>query len=517
MKSVWHLMGHDVRVHWRLMVAWTLLLAAHPIVAVLASPAAPMLGGGGTSTATAAAFIGARLVLCAVLVIALVQQDAPHSDLASWRTKPISPVAMATAKGITVAAATLLLPVIVVLTVAALAEVPLADWPGIALRIVATDGALVGVVLASAAFTRHASTALVTVVGVLAGAILIFGTAARVTTRMVDHTGRVWLAADPFMALPTLVLICAVTSWTVALLAWSGHRRRRAMLAVVAGGAVALLAAWYVPAARLHHRETPAPPPTMTLRLSSTDVRARTLPGGDRQVALLTTYDTEGSASASVERLWLSEGRLDLGAGTKPARGLRDPTIASPSARREALVGVVSAAEFATAMGRRARFRGRFQLETRLGRVIDAGPLSTGLHLVSRRATFRGAATASDDIAVARGALTVVSRPMAPVPGIDFFLRESQTGTRVGPLFVWHARTALSYLALLPTLTRPFEWDTVELRLPGSLSAGVDVSATTLELQETTDPNLRLNVDATLEFTVPAAISAPDTPAQVRR
>ena len=126
----------------------------------------------------AAGLVGARVVIGAAVIATLVQADSPIDDRAFWRTRPISPATMAGAKLTLACLVFVLVPLLVVLSVAAAVQLPARHWPAAVLGVVLGEVPLVMLAVVVAARTRRSSTALVGLAGVLVLLLLCAGSAA---------------------------------------------------------------------------------------------------------------------------------------------------------------------------------------------------------------------------------------------------------------------------------------------------------------------------------------------------
>lgn len=469
MTRVLHLMRHDVGQHWRLLLAWTVLIVAHPAVSLLSRgdgrEATPGLG-----PTVGLLVIGVRLLMGAVLTLGIVQQDAPLDDRTFWRTRPIAPRTMGLAKLALVALVMLGVPLVVVGVVAWLAKVPLSYWPTMASHILLLDGTMVGLILLGGVLTRHLSSGLVAVITTVSVALVGFGYASRPGVVTYAHDTSWMRQVDPVYALPTLLMICVLALWSMALLLWSGTPGRLRALIVGVIAATLLLTAWYFPGARLHRRLIPSDAPRLRLRLAASGVHATRLPTTPERIALLTTATVEGRERDALQALWLATGTIDVGEGPRNARTPRDPNVGNrPGEEPRALLAVISPEEFAAMQGRRVQIRARYTADVRSEQKLATAPLAPGAVLVTPLGSLRVTSVSPASGAIAAADLTVLRRLPERGRGLDLFLRDGVTGPRIGPLFLWHARTPLSYLLQLPTLARPFEWDAIAA--PGRQSA----------------------------------------------
>jgi hypothetical protein len=509
-----HLLYHDVRQHWRMLLAWTLLIAVQPFASVLfrGDPGKPAAIDG---VIPALLVIGARLLVGAVLVMTLVQQDAPLDDRTFWRTRPIPPATMAVAKLLLVALVLLGWPLLVTLGVALVAQVPLWYWPAIAFQVLVIDGTIIGVALVSAALTRHLSTGLVVAILTVLLALAVYSFALRTGVRYEEPVPGKTLLADPKYALPTVLLVLVLGLWTMACAVWWGVRGRQRAVVLGAAAAAAVLVVWYVPAARLHRRPVTPVPSTPVVRLARHHVRAFVLPIRPERIAVVTDVAIEGVPAESLRDLWLLDGTVATEGDRRAARAPQDPNVGhSPGAPMAALLAVMSPEDFATWRGRSVQFHGRYRTSIVTATRLAEGPLTQTTRLVTPLGGLQVSALPTDTSAVAAGHLTVLRRLPEGGHWLDVFLRDAETGHRVGPLFLWSTRTSLSYLLQLPTLARPFEWDRIELGATSGPSGRwghrrrdtarmVADKRARVEMYEM-EPPVREDADAELTFVMPS-------------
>ena len=168
-----------------------------------------------------------------------------------------------------------------------------------------------------------------------------------------------------------------------------------------------------------------------------------------------------------------------------------------------ALLAVLSPEEFGALGGRTTEFRGRYRTSITTGLQLSAGTLAPTTRLATQRGILELSTLPPSSGALAGGDFTVLRRFPESGRGLDLFLRDADTGRRMGTLFVFHRRTSLSYLLQLPTLARPFEWDRVELRLPGNARNPLPPARARVEMYEI-DPAVRDTVDADVTFVMPS-------------
>ncbi len=239
MTQLRHLVAHDVRQHWPLLTAWIVIVLAHPLVA-----AVPWSDDALASAwVLAAGLVGARVVIGAAVIAALVQADSPIDDRAFWRTRPISPATMAGAKLTLACLVFVLVPLLVVLSVAAAVQLPARHWPAAVLGVVLGEVPLVMLAVVVAARTRRSSTALVGLAGVLVLLLLIVVVVGQV---VIQVEPRVW-RVDPFAAPVALAMWTAGCLAVLASAVWWGTRARAVLLIGSAVGVLGLLAVWLVP------------------------------------------------------------------------------------------------------------------------------------------------------------------------------------------------------------------------------------------------------------------------------
>jgi hypothetical protein len=308
---------------------------------------------------------------------------------------------------------------------------------------------------------------------------------------------------DPTYAAPTLLLVLVVALWTMAIALWWGVRGRQRALAAAVAASVALLVVWYVPAARLHRRPPLAEKVMPALMLDPQSVRALSLPDTPQRIAIVADVRVTGAEVETIKDLWLVKGTLDDGRAARDARASNEPNMGyAPGQPVAAMLAVLSPEEFHDLRGRRVHFRGRFTANVRRGARLAAGPLSPATRLATPIGHYRTTRVAPASRDVAAGEL-VLLRPLATSRGYpEFVLRDARSGRRLNAVFWWPARTSFSYLLLLPTLARPFEWDPVHLRFAQPSASTVDPERTLIELHEL-EPSWHATPAAELAFVMP--------------
>jgi hypothetical protein len=302
MTRVVHLLGHDLRAHRSLLLAWGAIVVAHPVLAVVpwGDAAASLVW------VPAAALVAARVILAAAILAAIAQHDSPFDDRSFWRTRPIPPATMAAGKLALAASIFVCVPLLVVLAVAMVLRVPMTHWPSTIAQVLVHEGAWLGLACVAGTCTRRIASALVAIPATL---IALFGLLGVASEARIAAWPSFFRQPDPDMALPTMLAVATLTLWAMSAVAWHGQRRRRLLAAVGACGLVALMTVWFLPGARVRGRGPTDPGVALQL---SRDVRA-VLHEADGRVALLTTASVPGWPAQDVSVINLRSGALTSG------------------------------------------------------------------------------------------------------------------------------------------------------------------------------------------------------------
>lgn len=506
MTRVLHLVAHDLRSHRLLLLIWVAIVLTHPMT-MLMSWERPL----GPLPLPAILIVVARLIIGTVLLGSILQQDSPIDERAFWRTRPIAPWEMAAAKLITAATFFLLLPLLVVLATASVVDVPAVQWPAVAGRVLVIDGALAGLTMAVATRTRRTSTLLIAIVAsLLAGYLLL------VSMVEMSRLPRMaaWLAAarlDFDIAWPTMCLWASVGLWWAAAIGFAGYRRRNAFALAGAATVAAMLVTLLLPQARLHAR-SPAEFMPVTLTIGNDDVRAERLPGLPL-IGIVATPSVAGVQEGDRVQAFLLDGRITAAGFSKAARGDGQPRafLTSLNQPQVPLLAVLTDAEFAALAGNPASFTGRLNVEiARKARVAEA-PLAAGSALVvggTRLAIHRILEPSSDmPQPVAEGMLTeYYTVDQGGRRGREFRLRDRQSGCSAVLYPRLNLRSQMAFVALLPTLARPFGVQSGTLVAMDDAGCRPDPAASLVEAYE-----LRSQLSAvplSVDFTMPSVIEA---------
>lgn len=248
MRTIWHLVAHDLRTHHRLLLAWAAVVIAQPLVSVVPWPALEATG-----IAVPLLVVASRLVLGAAAIATIVQADSPLDDRTFWRTRPVAPGTMAVAK-LAIGALFVAVPLLVVLLVGVIVRVPLSHLPSTLAQVVVTDAAAVGLAMLLSARTRSIATMLIALLGTLVvGYVLLIAVTETLRVPWVRQLYEIGPPSSRFAA-PTMLAVAVLASWMMTTLVFLGERYRLRLLLVGLTSVIALTVIWFVPAARLHQR-----------------------------------------------------------------------------------------------------------------------------------------------------------------------------------------------------------------------------------------------------------------------
>jgi hypothetical protein len=506
MSRVLHLIGHDLRTHRRFLLAWAAIVIAHPLVAMLPWSGRPLAA----TLGPAVLLVVARLIVGTVVLGPILQQDSPIDDRAFWRTRPIAIGEMAAAKLTLAAMLFVLLPLVVVLTVAVAVGVPWAHWPSTVVQVLFTDAALVGLTMTVATRTRHVSTLLIAIVATLLVTylLLVFALELRRIPSLAGWVDKGGL--DPDLALPTMAVWASVGLWTATAIGMAGPRRRNAFAAAGAATFAVLLVTWFVPQARVHHRRGDDGF-GLTAAVDGRRVRAVTIPGRGDLVGIIATPTIGGAREGDRTQAYLLDGRLTGPTFDRAARGEQDPrsVVSSLNAPHTPLLAVLTPAEFTALAGSPVRFIGRLNLDTSRARLVSSSPVAAGAGLegLGVRLTIDRVREWSDDVPrpIADGRFVETYVPgLWRAQGHEYRLRDIRTGCSARLYPQSSLRGQIGRIALLPTLARPFtvQPTTVVAMVDGGCRPGP--ANAVVELHE-----LRSRVQAvqvTVDFTMPSAV-----------
>lgn len=467
-----HLVAHDVRLHWPLIAAWVAIVLAHPLVAAVpwsedALASARLLGAG---------LVGSRVLVGAAVLATLVQADSPIDDRGFWRTRPIAPATMAVAKLVVVCLVFVVVPLLVVLAVAAAVHVPRQHWPATVLGVVL--GEMPGVMLTAviAARTRRASTALVGLAGVVALLLLIVAVAGQAVIQLEPRVRRV----DPFTA-PVPLAIWLTTCLTVlAGAAWWGARARAVLVVGTTVGVLGLLALWLVPTIRSVSMTSAAGgrPPVLT-RLDT-----RRVAGSRVRVAAVVSHSFAAGTHVLMEHATVAiGGRRALEPFAMPAAAL----LASPT-ERAFTVADLSEGDALAMQGQPVRITGQL-VTLQSHRTTDArarlvagarldGARVRGLIEQVRRPTEDVPVVAHVSVLSLSTAIGLVSEQ----PQLATALRDVRTQERHQLTHAPRKVNDLVSLVQLPVFARPFAVHHLSLRVRIDELSAIDPAASQLEL-----------------------------------
>lgn len=507
MTRVLHLVAHDLRAHRRLLVLWVAIVLAHPLSIFVPWDSWPI----GPLLLPAILLVVARLIVGAVLLGSILQQDSPIDPRAFWRTRPIAPREMGVAKLVIAALFFVLLPLVVVLATAAAAHVPVAIWPRVAFGVVVVDTALAGLTMVVATRTQRISTLLIALVGtLLLGYLLLISI---MEMRRLPTTAA-WMAAgwlDFDIAWPTMCLWAGVGTWWATVVGFAGHRRRNAFALVGGATVAAMLVTWFLPQARLHARDSGEFMPVV-LTLDADQIRAERIPARQSLIGIVATPAVAGLQAGDRVQAFLMDGRIEAAGVGKAARRDGEPRslVTDPDEPQEPLLAVLTETEFATLAGTRAAFSGRLNVEIKRTARMAEAPLAAGATVIvgGWQLAVHRVLGASDDVPqpVAEGMLTTwYAVDQSGRAGHEFRLR----GTRAGCSTPLYPRAQLgsqvAFIALLPTLARPFSVQRGTLVAIDRDGCRPDPASSVLEAYE-----LRSQLTAvpvSLDFTIPSAIT----------
>ena len=504
-----HLLRHDMRAHASLLLAWSALVLAHPLVALLPSREGPP----GPLMLLAFVLVFARFALGAVVLGTIVQADSPIDDRAFWRTRPIAPRTMAAAKVTLATLAFVALPLAIVCAIAYASGLPRSHWSSTVAQVTVAEGSLVGLTLVVATRTRHVPTLMLALVAIAGVTMLTFGALSNVQ-RILSLRG-VWLTLQPDgdLALMSTRAWAGIGSLALCAIAWAGHRRRNAF-AIGAGAAVLLvLASWSVPVLQVVGVARPVDIP-VTMEVPAATITAERLPGPGGAVGLVARPRLGGVRPDDRTQAFLLDGTLTWADGSRPARGHRDPrsVVAGVTDGQAPLLAVLPERECTALAGRRVRAAGTLNVEVARTDLVAHVPVTAGATVTGAgaRVTLHALVRSTDQ----RGPIAEALITTASTPGswrrsrVGYRLRDNETGC-TGTLYPWPVRGAdAMWVALLPTSARPFLVQPVQFRLADTLPCRPALERSRFELVEEIHPQLRaLPFDVT--FTLPATAEPP--------
>ncbi|HTV02512.1 MAG TPA: hypothetical protein VMF13_18330, partial [Luteitalea sp.] len=313
--TLWHLCLHEVRVHRRLLFAWVLIAAAHPLVASM-----NWFGPSGPRGALMVMLLPlARVLVMAVIVAGMVHGDSPIDERAFWRTRPVPAPLLAASKALVAGGAFVLAPAALVTAAAWYFGIPLSDWPALLVQVVVTEAAAVGLVLTVATRTRVLPTLLLGAVFVVATFMLLISA--------IERLGRLpWviergLMADPQLAFWADLVVIAVAVTGLFFIGYRGPGERHRFAAGVLGSVLALIGVWFVPALRAERPGTPA----FTMDLADAHVWAERLTRDGKQIGIVVQPRVTPLRPGDTFEMTLLDGQLQTPAGVRAARRASDP------------------------------------------------------------------------------------------------------------------------------------------------------------------------------------------------
>jgi hypothetical protein len=510
-----HLLVHDLRTQRGLLLAWVVIVVAHPVMAWLPWSQSPS----GVLLAPPVLLVAARLIIGSVALGSLIQQDSPIDDRAFWRTRPIRTGEMAAAKLTLAVVVFVLLPLAVVIAVAMAAGVPWSHWPSMVGQVVFTDAALVGLVMAAATRTQRVSTLLIAVVATVLGAYLLL----IATTELRRSPGMApWASGssiDPEVALPTILIWVSLGLWALTALGFAGHRRRMACALLAVATVAAMLVTWHVPQARLHQRANgpDGAEVRLTARVDGTRLRAVRMPHREHLIGIVAQPIVSGTRPGDRTRAFLLDGQLTGPGLDRPARRGTEPRSIPGGAEglQMPLLGVFTPEEFARLAGKPVRFAGRLNLDVSRPTAVASGALAPGTQLVGE-----GSRLGIDRILeVSEG----FRQPVADtylmqtyVPGrwrarpYEYRLRDVRSGCQATLLLQSSPRAEIASIALLPTLARPFSYGATGLLVLDNGGCRPGRSSSVVEAYHLR--TLLHAVPVTVDFTMPSVLESVSEP-----
>ncbi len=496
-----HLLRHDVVAHRGLLLAWAAAVAAPH---VMAATGVTTVAGMNPGFLHEVVLPFLRVLLLGVALAAAIQADSPVDDRAFWRTRPIAPGTMATGKLLLAWTAGVVVPLALVMVLAARLELPWHHWPSTIAQVVSVEGALVGVLIVVGTRTTSIPGLLIATVCLLVVSFLLMGALQQL--RYVPRLRELDLLADPQVATWAMLAWAALACVGLFALGYRGRRHHTAFLAALLATVSVVPALWFSPVLRAAR---PAPLP-VTLTVGA-EVHAEAIARPEAKVALLAHAVVHGLTPLDRVQVFLLDGTLATRSGEQAARGDRDPRIVT-SMPRYALLGVLEATEFARSSGQRARFVGRFNVDVERRQVVASVPLVAGAALDTphTRFTVEHVGHVEDDrgrhLSVT-GQELLLWTPGQWRPAYQYVLRDAAGSCEVPA--VPHGRTDVLEPVLATTFARPF----LPMRFTAKAQpadCALDPTRTVLEIRRSFSPPPTA-VPVTLEFTMPTATHPPRT------
>ena len=493
-----HLMRHDMATHRAMLLAWLLVVLAHPVVA-----AVPVnVETDPQQLAPGMLLMLTRVVLTVVTVATLVQADSPVDEQAFWRTRPVSSRRMALAKLLLAWLAFVALPVAIVCGVGLAVHLPWHHWPSAVAQSLVSQGALVALVTVVATRTRRVPTLLVALC-VVVGALYLLGASLQ-ELRRVPWIHELDILADPALALFASQAWVAAAGGLLCVIAYRGPSARTRFALVCLASLLVLIAFWFLPTLRAR-RPVPA---AVSLAVDPGRMRAERLTHAARVgiVAPAAVRDLGPLDRASV---FLRDGTLHIASGPHHVPAPEDPRSVARSGRQRqaAVLAVLDQSAFSAVAGRPARFEGHLSVQVEQRRVVDVAPFAPGgvlrgPHSVLTLHQVAPAEPAHPWATVASGTELLLRTPGEWRPGYEYVLADRRSDCLL-QVYAWNDGTR-PYLeaALLPVLARPFVVRPVHLTVAGQLRCTPDRTTSELQLRRFMTPPPTV-VPLSVEFTVP--------------
>lgn len=515
MSAVLHLVSHDLRAHRTLLLVWTAIVVAHPLMAA-ASLAVPDI----QQIFLPIALIASRLTLGAITIATIVQADSPLDDRTFWRTRPIAGSTMATAK-LVMGGLFLLVPLAVVLLVAAVLGLPASHLPSTVAQVVVADAAAVGLALFASARTRSVPSMIVALMATLVGLWVLYGLA---TETLRVPWLRQWYVdgpPSPVVATPTLLALTSIATWTLTAFVFTGPSRRLRQLVVAAGAVLALAIVWLSPTARLHSPE-PKFERTLALTPLPSTAHARLSLG---RIAIICDSRLDGVRQGDKSRLYVAGGTLYTPSGPVSLERADDwgsmvdrdgPVPGHGEDERPMILAVLNQTDFERLAGQRVRITGQARLQVSRTDMLGTVALAPGatldigdLRVRLREAWWPAVATSAAGwraIGIADTVWTSGWTRSGRSPVTQWWLISGGERAFINRRF----SNPFGYMGLLPTLPSPFGWQRSLLTIPERPLGARDVSDAdmrtgTIEFLQQSGPYIT-SQDVDVEFDMPSTV-----------
>lgn len=289
MKTVLHLMRHDLRIHRRLLFVWLAVLALHPLAHRIAesTTSADTTGGANVPFLAFALVHATRILTMALIVGRLVHADGPSMADAFWRTRPLAPGLLATQKLTLVYTLFVAVPLLIVGAAAVAAGIEREELGWVLNRVVLVEGVLVGIAVVAAAMTTRTSTMLLTALAVMVVTPWTVTALGQVVRRSTLHG---WLVL-PGATGPTIAhTVVAMATIGLAGVAWGLYhvgRNGRLRLAGLAAAGVVMLTVLANSVAPVRSAADSTDVPTIKTTFGVDRTRVDELwQGGERRIAI---------------------------------------------------------------------------------------------------------------------------------------------------------------------------------------------------------------------------------------